>query len=276
MSQPNSEEKFRELRAEFFRGKITRRRFIQQSARLGFSAALLSRMVSTSYANADNLVDSSPVAPNESPVTKERIEYLKSKPYKDVTINVMALRSAVGDCLEYHAPRWEEETGAHVNVTKISIETLHQQIFSGSRPALASMMPFKPLPGFTEISSHRRSHAIIEITPFLKDPKYPYWDPDQFLPAMKRLYTWQGKLYGVLFDADAQILYYRKDVLGNALIRRIQKPTSDMIYRIPRRNMKEMHDVASFFTGWDWNGDGRTIGGFRFMPKSTNRDSSIF
>jgi ABC-type glycerol-3-phosphate transport system substrate-binding protein len=28
---------------------------------------------------------------------------------------------------------------------------------------------------------------------------------------MKRLYTWQGKLYGVLFDADAQILYYRKD-----------------------------------------------------------------
>ena len=32
---------------------------------------------------------------------------------------------------------------------------------------------------------------------------------------MKNLYTWQGKLYGVLFDADAQILYYRKDVLSN-------------------------------------------------------------
>jgi hypothetical protein len=59
------------------------------------------------------------LAPNESPIIKERIEYLKSKPYKDTTINVMALRSAVGDCLEYHAPRWEEETGAHVNVTKV-------------------------------------------------------------------------------------------------------------------------------------------------------------
>ena len=33
---------------------------------------------------------------------------------------------------------------------------------------------------------------------------------------MKKLYTWQGKLYGVLFDADAQILYYRRDILGNA------------------------------------------------------------
>ena len=57
--------------------------------------------------------------------------------------------------------------------------------------------------------------AILEVAPFLNDPKYPYWDPDQFLPTIKRLYTWQGKLYGVLLDADAQILYYRKDVLGN-------------------------------------------------------------
>src|SRR5215813_4748360 len=131
MSQHHSkEEEFKELAAGFLTGRITRRRFIWRAAQLGFSAALLSRMIPASLAADDDLVDSSPLAPNESPVTKERIEYLKSKPYKDVTINVMALRSAVGDCLEYHAPRWEEETGAHVNVTKISIDTLHQQIFA--------------------------------------------------------------------------------------------------------------------------------------------------
>ena len=78
------------------------------------------------------------------------------------------------------------------------------------------MTPTRPPHGSTEIFSPLMSLHIVEIAPFLKDPKYPYWDPDQFLPAMKRLYTWQGKLYGVLFDADAQILYYRKDVLGNA------------------------------------------------------------
>jgi hypothetical protein len=130
MSQHHSEEKeFKELAAGLLKGRITRRRFIWQAAKLGFSAALLSRMVPPSFAANDNMVDSSPLAPNESPITKERIEYLKSKPYKDITINVMALRSAVGDCLEYHAPRWEEETGAHVNVTKVPIDTFHQQIF---------------------------------------------------------------------------------------------------------------------------------------------------
>src|SRR5215468_6646685 len=101
MSQHHSaeeEEEFKELAAGFLKGKITRRRFIRRAAKLGFSAALLSRMVPASFAANDNLVDSSPLAPNESPITKERIEYLKSKPYKDTTINVMALRSAVGDC----------------------------------------------------------------------------------------------------------------------------------------------------------------------------------
>jgi len=106
MSQHHSqEEEFKELADGFLKGRITRRRFIWRAAKLGLSAALLSRMVPSSFAGDDNLVDSSPLAPNESPITKERIEYLKSKPYKDTTINVIALRSAVGDCLEYHAPR---------------------------------------------------------------------------------------------------------------------------------------------------------------------------
>src|SRR5260221_10803786 len=130
MSHRNSEEEFKNLITGFFQGKITRRRFIRRAAQFGFSAALLSRMVPDSFAANDNLLDSSPLALNESPVTKERVEYLKSKPYKNTTINVMALRSAVGDCLEYHAPRRGEGNRDPMNGTKVSIETLHQQIFA--------------------------------------------------------------------------------------------------------------------------------------------------
>ena len=266
MSQHHSEEEFKELAAGFFQGKITRRRFIRQAAKFGVSAALLSRMVPASLAANESLVDSSPLAPNESPVTKERIEYLKSKPYKNTTINVMVLRSAVGDCVEYHAPRWEEQTGAHVNITKIPIDTLHQEIFADLKGP-GQYDAYQTAAWFYGDFFTSDEPSIVEIVPFLKDPKYPYWDPDQFLPAMKRLYTWQGKLYGVLFDADAQILYYRKDVFGNADYQ--EKFKSKLGYDLPNppKTMKEMHDVASFFTGWDWNGDGKDDWGISLHAK---------
>src|SRR6202047_4919468 len=112
MAHNNSEEEFNKIVTAFFEGRMTRRRFIRRAAQLGLSAALVSRIVTASFAASANLLESSPVASNESPITRERVEYLKSKPYKNTTINVMVIRSAVGDCVEYHAPRWEEQTGA--------------------------------------------------------------------------------------------------------------------------------------------------------------------
>ena len=262
----NNAEEFNELVTAFFQGRMTRRRFIHRAAQLGFSAALVSRIVSASFAASDNLLESSPVASNESPITRERVEYLKSKPYKNTTINVMVLRSAVGDCVEYHAPRWEEQTGAHVNITKIPIDTLHQEIFADLKGP-GQYDAYQTAAWFYGDYFTSEEPTIVEIAPFLKDPKYPYWNPEEFLPAVKRLYTWKGKLYGVLFDADAQILYYRKDVLGNADYQ--EKFKSKLGYDLPNppKTMKEMHDVASFFTGWDWNGDGKDDWGISLHAK---------
>jgi multiple sugar transport system substrate-binding protein len=226
-------------------------------------------MVPASFAANDNLVDASPLAPNESPVTKERIEYLKSTPYKDATLNILVLQlQAVGECVKYHVPRWEEETGAHVNVTETPIDALHQQIFADLAPGGPGHYDaYQTAAWFYGDFFTGPQPAIVEVAPFLKDPKYPYWDPADFLPAIQRLYTWQGKLYGVLFDADAQILYYRKDVLGNANYQ--QQFKSKLGYELPNppKNMKEMHDVASFFTGWDWNGDGENDWGISLHAK---------
>jgi multiple sugar transport system substrate-binding protein len=71
----------------------------------------------------------------------------------------------------------------------------------------------------------------------------------------------------VLFDADAQILYYRKDVLANANYQ--EKFKTKLGYDLPNppKTMSEMHDVASFFTGWDWNGDGKDDWGISLHGK---------
>ncbi|HEY6841513.1 MAG TPA: hypothetical protein VI114_09865, partial [Chthoniobacterales bacterium] len=111
MANKNSKKEFNELVTAFFQGRMSRRRFIHRSAQLGLSTALASHLATAFAAADEHLVESSPGTPNESPVTQERLEYLRSKPYQDKTINVLVIRSAVGDCVEYHAPRWEEETG---------------------------------------------------------------------------------------------------------------------------------------------------------------------
>src|SRR5260221_11734670 len=92
---------------------------------------------------------------------------------------------------------------------------------------------------------------------FLKDPKYSYWAAYDWSTAMKTLYTWQGKIYGGLFDGDCQILYYRRDVLEKP--ENQQKFKDKLGYDLPSppKTTKEMDDVATFFTGWDWNGDGK-------------------
>jgi multiple sugar transport system substrate-binding protein len=266
MAHKNSEEEFNELVTLFFQGRMTRRRFIRRAAQLGLSAALVRQLASVSFASGDDILESSPAAPNESPLTRERVDYLRSNPYKNTTISVMVIRSAVGDCVEYHAPRWEEETGGRVNITKVPIDTLHQEIFADLKGP-AQYDAYQTAAWFYGDYFTSEEAAIVDVAPFLSDPKYPYWDPDQFLPAIKRLYSWQGKLYGVLLDADAQILYYRKDVLGNEDYQ--EKFKSKLGYDLPNppKTMQQMHDVASFFTGWDWNGDGKDDWGISLHAK---------
>src|SRR5581483_11036931 len=85
---------------------------------------------------------------------------------------------------------------------------------------------------------------IVELSKFLADPKHPYWEPDQFLPAMKPLYTWQDKLYGVVFDGDCQLLYYRKDQFAKADNQAKFKAKYGYDLPSPPKTMKQMHDLA--------------------------------
>src|SRR5271165_6067992 len=69
-------EKFGNVVREYVRGRISRRQFIGRGAQLGLSAAVLAKMTRPSRAAA-NLIESDPVAPYESPITPERVAFLK-------------------------------------------------------------------------------------------------------------------------------------------------------------------------------------------------------
>ncbi len=98
MTNRYEDDKFAGVVRDYVRGRINRRQFIIRGAQLGLSAAVLAKLTRPSRAAA-NLIDSDPVSPYESPITPERVEFLKTKPYKGTTLNIMVCKLTVGDCV---------------------------------------------------------------------------------------------------------------------------------------------------------------------------------
>ena len=160
--------------------------------RLGLSAAVLAKLTEPTRAAA-NLINSDPVSPHESPITPERVAFLKTKPYKGTTINVMVLKATVGDGVKYHVPHWEEATGGKVNVAEVPIETLHTQIFSDLSSGLGKYDAYMTGCWFYGDFFVPKDPYIVSVEKFIGDPKTPYWEPDQWIPAMRKLYSWDEK-----------------------------------------------------------------------------------
>ena len=81
-------------------------------------------------------------------------------------------------------------------------------------------------------------------------------------PALRDLYTWEGKGYGVLNDADGQVLYYRRDVLTDAKWQAAFKERHGYDLPVPPATWQQVQDIAGFFDGENWDaGDGQADSG---------------
>ena len=265
MTSPNNAERLNGLLRDYLRGMIDRRQLLILGAQAGLSASALGWM--TRPSKAANLIDSDPVSPYESPITPERVAFLKTKPYKGQTINVMVCKITVGDCVKWHAPHWEEATGAKVNIAEVPIETLHQQIFSDLSSGLGKYDAYMPGAWFYGDFFVPEKPYIVPLDQWIADPKHGYWDPDQWLPSMRKLYSWNGKIYGGLMDGDGQALYYRKDLFAQQDIKDKFKAKYNYDLPAPPKTTQQYHDVCDFFTGWDWNGDGQPDWGLSLHAK---------
>ncbi len=97
---------------------------------------------------------------------------------------------------------------------------------------------------------------VRDIDEFLGDPAYPQWNPDDVAAPLQTLMTWEGKWYGVLNDGDAQMLYYRKDILEDPAWQTQFEAEMGYPLPVPPATWQQLLDVTSFFNGKDWNGDG--------------------
>lgn len=189
-------------------------------------------------------------------MTSEREAYLATNPYKGITIRIMAVEGNLAQAVRNRARLWEKETGGKVEVVGVPIGMFHQKIFTDLVTGLGRFDAYMTASWYYgDFFSGKR--YIVPLKKFMEDPRFPQWDPETELPAMKKLRTWGGEWYGVPYDNDAQVLYYRKDIFNNPEYRKKFKERYGYELPVPPRTTDQVLDVAEFFNGWDWDKDGK-------------------
>lgn len=82
-------------------------------------------------------------------------------------------------------------------------------------------------------------------------------DWNDVLPIYRNtVLSWNGKAYGLPYDGDCINLYYRKDIFEKPQYRTKFMKKYGYPLEAPK-TWKEFRDIAQFFNGWDWDGDGK-------------------
>ncbi|MCC7448507.1 MAG: extracellular solute-binding protein [Anaerolineae bacterium] len=97
---------------------------------------------------------------------------------------------------------------------------------------------------------------IQPVDKWIGDKRFPSYDPNDIAPALRNLYQWGGKTYGVVMDGDAQLFYYRRDILGDKKWQDEYKKATGEDLPNPPKTWQQLLKVMTFFSGKDWNGDG--------------------
>jgi len=151
------------------------------------------------------------------------------------------------------APDWERLTGGRVNLVTAPWGELYPKMFSSFALGQALfdivIAPAAWLPDFAEAGFLTPLDALIAADPHIA------WD--DIIPVYReRIVTWGDRIYAVPMDGDSHIFYYRRDALENPEHQARFKARFGYDLPVPPRTWSQVRDIAEFFHGWDWDGDG--------------------
>jgi multiple sugar transport system substrate-binding protein len=152
--------------------------------------------------------------------------------------------------LHYSGPLWERLTGVRINTVELGTPLdLFRHVFEEHRAGTGALdcgmvapawLPDLVLAGALEPLDRYTDHFMVPS------------DLDDILPLYRPLGSWNGRRYGLFDDGDVLILYYRRDLFGDAEIQRefaarFGRPLGD-----PRTyDWQQYIDAAHFFTERD-------------------------
>ncbi|MBL8154158.1 MAG: extracellular solute-binding protein [Anaerolineae bacterium] len=153
---------------------------------------------------------------------------------------------------------WREAFQAATGATLEIVEIPQAQYFSTtSADFLTSQNSYDVMNiGAWFLADYVVNGWIQPIDGFFTQEGFPVWDRDAVFPSLANLMKWDGQWYGALNDGDAQMLYFRQDILTDPKWQADFKAETGMDMPVPPKTWQQLLAVTKFFNGKDWNGDG--------------------
>lgn len=148
---------------------------------------------------------------------------------------------------------WEKQTGGKVKLITAPWAELYPKMFSsfslGAKKYDIVIFPAAWLADFAG------NNFLVPLDDFIAKDKRIDWN--DILPVYReRICSYAGKIWAVPMDGDNHIFYYRKDAIENSEYKKKFKDKYGYELTAPK-TWKQHREIAEFFNGWDWDGDGR-------------------
>lgn len=177
------------------------------------------------------------------------------QPFKGVTISVTVNgggpKGGISGPLHSFRPVWEEISGGKVNIVELPFAEHYTKMMLDLRNGTGQYDAF--MVGAFWYGDIAPAGYAYQIDDLMKSGKYPKWSYDVMPPSLKTLHQWEGKSYGVLNDADGQVLYYRKSALENAEHKAGFKAQFGYDLPSPPATWQQLLDISKYFNGKNWD-----------------------
>jgi multiple sugar transport system substrate-binding protein len=175
-------------------------------------------------------------------------EAMSQKDYSGRTLSISTHAIPVmGEPTALHAEQFSKLTGAEVNVVHTPFGDLFQKTMV---PLQTGQAPYDVMFG--------GSYWIGDWIDYIEPVPEKYINMPQMQDVTRNyldVASWKGQMVQFPVDGDRHYLKYRRDIIDNPEMQARYKKDTGHVLQVPR-TWKEYAEIATYFNGWDWDGDG--------------------
>jgi multiple sugar transport system substrate-binding protein len=177
------------------------------------------------------------------------------KPFEGVTISVTVNgagpNGGISGPLYSFRPIWEELSGGKVNIVELPFAEHYTKMMLDLRNGTGQYDAF--MVGAFWYGDIAPAGYGYEISEMMNSGMYPKWSYDSMPPSLRALHHWGDQAYGILNDADGQVLYYRKSMLENPEHQAGFKQQFGYDMPNPPATWQQLLDISNYFNGKNWD-----------------------